>query len=124
MRESYRRLKERTALPAERPSGETLKVIPKDQLNIGRWYLGIGRGSNVALWTGEDFLFISDNETGYGEKRCDHWDDGPPFGCFQPFEELPHEKFGQQCRYIHDARSRELDRQWHAGNKGPEVAGK
>lgn len=114
MRDSYRCLKERSTVPAQRPQTPDLRCIPKAELNVGRWYLGIGRGSNVALWNGEEFVFISDNELGYSEKRCDHWDDGPPFGSFQPFEEIVHEKFGRECRFIYDEKSRELERQWRA----------
>lgn len=49
LQDGYERLRRQTAPPAERPEGTIFKVIPKRHLNAGRWYLGIGRGSNVAF---------------------------------------------------------------------------
>lgn len=93
----YEQLKEEVRVPAERPRGQTLKCIPKKKLGLGRWYLGIGRGSNVAFWDGQQFLYF---EEIMGEKVCNHWDDGPPYGCFQPFEEIDHRKYGRECQYV------------------------
>ena len=107
--ERLRGLKEQAAPPAVRPPGPRIRVITKRCLNRGRWYLGIGRGSNVALWDGRGFRYI---EAVMGDKSCHHWDDGPPFGCFQPFEEIDHHKYGLECRYVEDAKSRAKDRAW------------
>jgi len=112
LRDSYERLRRNAPPPAERPIGPALKVIPKRRLNVGRWYLGIGRGSNVALWAGKGFKFIAEAEMDYQEKSCNHWDDGPPFGCFQPFEEIDHARYGQECRYVEDMKSKAKDRAW------------
>lgn len=97
LRDSYERLRREAAPAATRPEGPVLRRIPKRRLVVGRWYLGIGRGSNVAFWDGKGFSYI---EKIMGKKSCDHWDDGPPFGCFQPFEEIDDRKFGQVCAYI------------------------
>src|SRR5437773_413415 len=88
--DSNRRLRREAAPQAKRPPGMALKVISKRRPNVGRWYLGIGRGSNVAFWNGRMFHYI---EEVMGEKSCGHWNDGPPFGCFQPFEEIDHRKY-------------------------------
>lgn len=92
-----RLLEKETARLAKRPEGDTLKCIPKSNLTPGRWYLGIGRGSNVAFWTGKEFCYFEED---MGEKSCNHWEDGPPFGCFQPFEEIDCRKYGKECHYI------------------------
>lgn len=73
-------------------SADTVQ-IPLEELQIGLWYVGRGRNSNVGLWNGEDFLVIG---------RCSHpesweprkWISNPcikvePYytktdGCFQP----------------------------------------
>src|SRR5882672_589221 len=91
------RLENELAPPAMRPKGETLKIIPKETLIHGRWYMGIGRGSNVAFWTGSEFWYL---EEIMGQKVCNHWDDGAPFGCFQPFEEIEHRKYGKEYQYV------------------------
>lgn len=117
----YERLSRESAPAATRPEGQVLRCIPKKQLISGRWYLGIGRGSNVAFWDGKGFSYI---EEIMGMKSCDHWDDGPPFGCFQPFEEIDGLKFGQVCRYIQDAKSKAKDKAWQREElASPERAG-
>lgn len=110
MIETISYLKRQVAPPVIHPRGQDLRMIPKRKLNSGRWYLGIGRGSNVALWSGKDFLFVSEAENGLDLKRADHWDDGPPFGCFQPFEEIAQHKYGRECRYVMDDTSRARSR--------------
>jgi len=72
-------------------------MIPKVGLNAGRWYLGIGRGYNVAFWTGTDFWYLEEEE---GLKRCNHWNDGSPYGCFQPFEEIADRKYGEVNQFV------------------------
>lgn len=47
-----------------------------------------------------------------GEKSCNHWDDGPPFGCFQPFEEIDHRKYGEIGQYVQDENSKARDLAW------------
>jgi hypothetical protein len=73
-----------------RPARRTpRKMIPREELIEGRWYVGRGRNANVALWTRmgktDRFTFLTISfkfnqpdvkDEGYYEK--DH-------GCFQPF---------------------------------------
>jgi len=59
-----------------------LTVLEKDELAAGRWYVGRGRTSNVALWDGEIFLTIG-NDFGAAIKREPYYE--PDGGCFQPF---------------------------------------
>ena len=67
---------------------ERLKAIPRNELVPGSWYVGVGRGSNVALWTGYDFVYIDKKFDQWVVKECDHYLDGPPFGCFLPTERI------------------------------------
>ena len=60
-----------------------LKVLPKEQLIRGRWYVGRGRNANVALWDGEDFLTIADKGREMVVKRAPFYE--KESGCFQPF---------------------------------------
>lgn len=71
----------------------TWKIIPKDKLEVGRWYLGAGRGTAIALWNGGEFQFLGQKFEKYVTKFCDHYDDGPPYGCFAPFELVDDEKY-------------------------------
>lgn len=82
--------------------------IPLGQLEIGRWYVGRGRNSNIGLWDGEDFVVIAQIgrqissapriwETEPGIKREPYFTDS--WGCFQPFRVIdegvitePHEE--------------------------------
>jgi hypothetical protein len=120
LRDSYERLRKEKAPVAQRPEGLMLKIIPKKRLNAGRWYLGIGRGSNVAFWTGREFWYL---EEIMGEKACGHWEDGAPFGCFQPFEEIDHRKYGKECEYIENGNSKDCRRmvlrRTHGRNERP-----
>ncbi len=60
-------------------------IIPKDKLKKWGWYMGPGRGSNIAIWDGQAFQFITQLESGVGINTCSHYDDG---GCFAPIEHL------------------------------------
>lgn len=60
-----------------------LTKIPQDKLIEGRWYLGRGRNSNVAIWTGTTFLTV-----GFTFRQGVVKDEGyyaETQGCFQPF---------------------------------------
>jgi len=69
--------------------------IPLSELQIGRWYVGRGRNSNVGLWDGENFLVVG--KGGIMVSRAPTvWEKiwklkrEPYFtkteGCFQPFK--------------------------------------
>lgn len=61
-------------------------MIPKNKLIRGSWYKGRGRGSNVAIWTGKDFCYIEQKYDQWVAKFSDHFEDGPPYGCFSPLK--------------------------------------
>ena len=55
---------------------------------LGKWYIGIGKNSNVALWTGETFITFGQYYNSYRLKDEGLYEDG---GCFIP-EKLIEEK--------------------------------
>ena len=65
-----------------------LKAIPRNKLVSGNWYSGVGRGSNVAMWTGDGFIYIDRKYDQWVVKECDHYLDGAPFGCFFPMKRI------------------------------------
>jgi len=60
-----------------------LTQIPQEQLIAGRWYVGRGRTSNVALWTGQLFFTIGDEGGEDVVKGQEFY--AADAGCFQPF---------------------------------------
>jgi hypothetical protein len=65
-------------------------MIEKKDLKKGAWYLGSGRGSYVALWNGEEFLWPAMGMSGtWGYDSGAHYEEG---GCFLPMEEI-HDKY-------------------------------
>lgn len=65
-------------------------MIKKENLKIGGWYIGKGRGFHVALWDGKFFRSFSERFGHYVEKATNHWDDG---GTFAPMVSIPGSKF-------------------------------
>lgn len=65
-------------------------MIPKKDLKKYGWYLGSGRGSQIALWNGSEFVWPAFEMTAWGCDSGAHYEDG---GCFLPMEELPAEKY-------------------------------
>ena len=71
--------------------------IPKEDLEVGAYYIGKGRNGNVGFWDGEDFLVIGLSGRKVGPSRSD-WQKEycikrEPYytadeGCFQPFTKL------------------------------------
>src|ERR1051325_2379704 len=64
-----------------------LSVLAKDQLIPGRWYVGRGRNSNVALWDGENFLTVA-YKGEYPDVKIEPYYEADS-GCFQPFLLVP-----------------------------------
>lgn len=60
-------------------------MIPKKDLKPSAWYLGSGRGSHVARWTGTEFAWPAFELTGWSIDTGAHYEDG---GCFRPMEEI------------------------------------
>jgi hypothetical protein len=61
-------------------------MIPKKDLKKGSWYIGSGRGSHVAIWDGESFLWPAMSESGpWSNDSGAHYEEG---GCFLPMEEI------------------------------------
>lgn len=56
-------------------------IIKKEKLKKGRWYSGIGRNSNTALWTGKTFITLGKYYDYYEIKDEGLYEDG---GCFIP----------------------------------------
>lgn len=55
--------------------------------------MGCGRGSNVAMWTGKEFVYIDRKYQEYVVKHCDRYGDGTAFGCFLPLKEINSEQY-------------------------------
>ena len=64
------------------------KAIPTKNLVIWRWYVGMGRGSNVAIWDGKYFIYVEQKFGSAVMKYCDHSSDK---GCFFPVKLLKNE---------------------------------
>lgn len=65
-------------------------MIAKKDLKKNSWYLGSGRGSQVAMWNGKHFVW-PDEEWGLPAVQAGaHYDDG---GCFAPMEEIQSDKY-------------------------------
>lgn len=60
-------------------------MIPKKDLKKNSWYLGAGRGSHVARWTGTEFAWPAFELTGWAIDTGKHYEDG---GCFLPMVEI------------------------------------
>lgn len=79
------------------------KMIPKNKLVKGRWYVGRGRNSNLGYWTGKFFVTICSMGDYWDAKYEDYYTKNG--GCFQPFvlvdegEILPFGKSGWDIHY-------------------------
>ncbi len=62
------------------------KVIPKNKLVEGRWYVGRGRNGNVAMWNGHNFLTIGMKFDNAVVKTEPYYEETT--GCFQPFYQV------------------------------------
>lgn len=71
------------------------KQIPYKDLEIGKWYVGRGRNSNIGQWNGRNFTVISEcmvytgsvatvKETRPCIKHESYYTENE--GCFQPFK--------------------------------------
>lgn len=82
-------------------------MINKKDLKKHSWYVGCGRGSNVARWDGATFLWPTMGESGtWGTDAGRHYEDG---GCFRPMEEINEDRFptvGQWDMLTEDQRRR------------------
>lgn len=58
-------------------------IIKKEKLKKGRWYVGTGRNSNIALWTGETFITLGKYYDYYRIKDEGLYKNG---GCFIPIK--------------------------------------
>lgn len=61
------------------------RVIPKAELKKGHYYIGPGRGSHVAVWTGDRFVWPGMEWNDWALQEGNHYDDG---GCFAPIKEI------------------------------------
>lgn len=71
--------------------------IPRSELQVGTWYVGRGRNSNIGRWDGEYFLLIAEAGVRTGPGPRD-WTSSAvikrePYytaeeGCFQPFRRI------------------------------------
>ena len=55
------------------------KWIPISELKKHSWYLGSGRGSDVAYWDGHKFHIFRNKWGEADHTTCAHWDDAGPF---------------------------------------------
>ncbi|AKU11287.1 hypothetical protein AzCIB_1382 [Azoarcus sp. CIB] len=73
---------------------KALTQIPREELQVDRWYVGRGRNGNVGLWNGDCFLVIAEGGRKAGPAAGDwvpewrikqepYWTETE--GCFQPF---------------------------------------
>ena len=60
--------------------------IPKDDLEVGEWYLCKARCNSFALWNGEKFDVPSCSFGTHYIEHEKHWDDGAPHGTVKPFK--------------------------------------
>lgn len=68
-----------------------MKAIARKHLRVGQWYLGLGRGSSVAMWNGKTFMFFSEKFGQMVQKECSYA--GEESGCFCPLEEILQDKY-------------------------------
>lgn len=75
------------------------RFIPKAELIPGRWYIGIGRHSNVAFYAGigkppKRFTFLTISLKMHQPSIYDQgvWEED---GCFQPMELIEEQKYGK-----------------------------
>ncbi|MFH0752275.1 MAG: hypothetical protein V1914_01630 [archaeon] len=75
-------------------SEKKLSQILREDLVVGKWYVGRGRNSNVGYWDGNNFLTIGFKFDRPNVKVEGYYleDDGRTelfnLGCFQPFLEV------------------------------------
>lgn len=70
---------------------DQVPVIPKSELQDGCFYLGHPKSRYpVAYWESGEFVSIDTKFDKIVLKHMNHWDDGPPFGCFAPIQVLDH----------------------------------
>lgn len=58
-------------------------IINKKELKKGRWYLGVGRNSNIGLWDGKTFITLGKYYDYYKMYNEGLYQDG---GCFIPIK--------------------------------------
>ncbi len=64
-------------------SDSPINQIPRDQLMVGRTYVGRGRNGNVGLWDGDVFLVLGEKFGQPVVKQEPYFEEEE--GCFQPF---------------------------------------
>lgn len=65
-----------------------IHFIPKQDLKVGRWYIGNGRGTNQAVWNGEVFLFWMIDCGQHVVQWLPHFTDEDYYAAFYPTTEL------------------------------------
>lgn len=74
-------------------------MIAKKDLVKGRWYLGCGRGSQVAQWDGGQFQWVGDEWGLPAVQSGKHYEEG---GCFLPMEEISSDRYPTVAEYGRD----------------------
>lgn len=97
------------------------KQIPRDQLIVGRYYVGRGRNGNVGLWDGESFLIVGQKGQFRVVKLEGYF--ASEDGCFQPFREVDEgrvtEALGANGWDAHYARVLEFESVAESSTSGP-----
>jgi len=65
---------------------ETEKFISKSDLQVGAYYIGECRNSNIALWNGKQFLYIREKFGSHFLEDINHPQDDNGYDLFYPYK--------------------------------------